>query len=470
MFAGGRLARALGSIQYGVEMDEDAARKQLIRVGQELVANDIAIVVNKPGTKQPMCTLTAVERKAADQWAKDDAASKGDPFFHKRTHACGLNHAITDPKTAARVLTRIAKRERFNLGIEPRASGLMIVDLDTAAQKEAFTRCAEQSRPALTIASPGSRGTDGNWIHKDGGHIHYEVPVDAELPVDEGIYTHADGWTVTWGEHQVLVPPSVRAEGAYVLVGATYPLPGWLYELVVNETAGKRKRRNESKALRERSGPSAIDDWATTHGWGPILVGDGWVETGLTKSCGCPQWTAPGEHASPESATAHEPGCSIYVCERGHGPLHVWTDNPSEAVRAAIGAFGKNTLTMAQVVTYTEGGGNMRATMREMGVPDLDGPAIRHANFSTWDRVGDLVLVPDLDPDPDDVSDSDSDEDEDSDEPEEIDLEERYIRIEMQRELRKRAALERIAAMDQVKPMLMNMLAIRQIPRPGRLL
>jgi hypothetical protein len=463
VFAGGRLARALGSIQYGVELDEDATRKQLIHVGQELVANGIAIVLNYAGTKHPMCTLTAAEKKAADQRAKDDAAAKGDPFFHKRVHACGLAHAITDGKTATRVLTRMAKRERFNLGIEPRKSGLMIVDLDTAEQKAAYTACAQSARPTLTVASPGSRDGEGTWVHRDGGHIHYEVPPDCELPIDEGIYTHPDGWTVTWGEHQVLVPPSVRAEGAYVLVGATYPLPGWLRELVVNETAGKRKRRAEATALRERSGPSAIDDWATGHGWAPILLADGWIETGLTKSCGCPQWTAPGEHASPESATAHEPGCSTYVCERGHGPLHVWTDNPSEAIRAAIEAFGHKTLTMAQVITYTEGGGNMRATLRELGLPEVDGPAVRAAGFSTWDRVGELERElddaaladpppprdapgpPNADADSDDETETGDDGDEDR-AAAIAEYEERQIQIEATRLRRQREAQRRIEA------------------------
>lgn len=450
MFAGGRLARALGSIQYGIELDEEAVRKQLIHVGQELVANGIAIVLNRAGTKIPMCTLTASERKLADQQAKDDAATADDPFFHKRVHACGLTHAISDSKTATRVLTRIARRERFNIGIEPRASGLMIVDLDTMAQKDAYTASASSARPALTIASPGSQDKDGNWVHRDGGHIHYEVPEDCELPVDEGIYTHPDGWTVTWGEHQVLVPPSVRAEGGYVLVGATYPLPSWLRETVVNETAGKRKRRHEAKALREKVGPSAIDDWAHGHGWAPILLADGWVETGLTKSCGCPQWTAPGEHASPESATAHEPGCSVYVCDRGHGPLHVWTDNPSEGIRAAIEAFGKATLTMAQAITYTEGGGNMRATLREMGVPDQDGPTVLNTRFSTWDKLDEL----DPDEEPADPAADDEEDTPEEDTPEEVaeraaaqaEYEERQIQIEATRLRRQQEAQRRIAA------------------------
>lgn len=455
MFAGGRLARALGSIQYGVDLDEDAARKQLIHVGEALVANGLAIVINHAGTKHPMCTLTAAEKKAADQAAKDDAAESGDPFFHKRVHKCGLAHAITDSKTATRVLTRMAKRERFNLGIEPRKSGLMIIDMDTAAQKDAYTAFAQLSRPTLTIKSPGARNTDGEWVHKDGGHIHYDVPEDTELPVDEGIYTSPEGWTATWGEHQVLVPPSVRAEGAYVLVGTSYPLPGKLYDVVVAETAGKLKRRAESKALRERLGPSAIDDWAVAHGWAPILLADGWVETGLTKSCGCPQWTAPGDHASPESATAHEPGCSIYQCERGHGPLHVWTDNPSDAVVEAVKVFGR-TLTMAQVITYTEGAGNMRATLRELGVPWTGDPTVLNRGFPTWDETEDTPVI------------ETADEDE-AEEDEPLDLEERYIRIEMQRELRKRAAFERIAAMDQMKPVLMTTRAIKTAPRPGKL-
>lgn len=455
MFAGGRLARALGSIQYGVALDEDAARKQLIRVGQELVADGIAIVLNKPGTKHPMCTMTASERKVADQQAKDDAAADDDPSFHKRTHKCGLAHAISDPKTATRILSRVARRERFNIGIEPRASRLLIVDLDTPAQVAKFTLRAGTQRPTLTVRSPGSQDKHGNWIHSEGGHIHFEVPEGCDLPGDEGIYTDPDGWTATWGEHQVLVPPSVRTEGAYVLVGSTYSLPGWLRELVTDEAAGKRKRRDESRALRERVGPSAIDDWATRHGWAPILLGDGWIETGLTKNCGCPQWTAPGEHASPESATAHEPGCSAYTCDRGHGPLHVWTDNPSDAVAAAISAFGRRTLTMAQVLAYTEGAGNMRATLAEYGVPYTGDPTVLNSRFSTWEDV-------------EESSDLDDSEEEDSEEEDlpEPDYDERMIRVEMARELRRRAALERIEAMDAIPMRTLRGDGFLTAPRP----
>ncbi|MGH3965950.1 MAG: AAA family ATPase [Pseudonocardiaceae bacterium] len=443
MYTGNRLSIALGVVgPEAVTGDDDLSRKQLIRAGEAMVGEELAIVLNRAGTKQPICTLTAVERKRADQAARDEARAREDPNYHKRTHACGIAHAITDPQTATRVLTRMARRGRFNLGVEPRASRVAIVDLDTAAQvKQFWLRCGVD-RPALTVRSPGQKDKTGEWVHRDGGHIWFDLPDGVKLPAEEGIYRHPDGWTVVWGEHQVLVPPSVRAEGSYVLVGSTHALPQWLRDLIITETAAKIERREESRRRRAHSGPTKIDEWSTTAVWADLLVPDGWTDTGLIDNCGCPIWTAPGDHGSPKSATAHEAGCAKYVCERGHGPLHVWTDNPGPALSDAIDTFKSRTLTKAQVATYTVGGGDMRQTLVEMGVPDTTGPTVLPKGaFSTWD---------------DDTGADDQDEDAspDEDEPEvikrteDVDYGERMIRQEMHRELRRRAALERIAAMD----------------------
>lgn len=485
MLAGHRLAVALGVVDgASLKEDDELSRKQLVRAGEAMVDAGLSIVLNRAGTKIPMCTLTAIERKRADQEAQDIAAAAGDPNSHKRRHRCGLVHAINERKSATRILTRLAKRGTFNIGVEPRASRVLIVDLDTAKQAAEFALRCGQDRPTLTVRSPGSRDKGGNWVHRDGGHIWFDVSDVAELPTSEGIYTDAAGWTAVWGEHQVLVPPSVRDEGAYVLVGSIHPLPQWLRDVVTTEALAKQERREESRRRRERFGPSAIDEWATRTSWTDILEADGWIDTGLVKNCGCPQWTAPGEHASPESATAHEPGCAVYTCERGHGPLRVWTDSPSDAVADAMDKFGTRTLTKIQVLTFTEGEGRMGRTLDDLGIehPDNDRGPLILGTHSLWDEVADRRTTDgqtrtnsdsagqDGSDDGDGAPDDDEEDDlDDSPELKIMDSEqafERRVRKEFEHELVRRAALERIAAQDAAPLRLLDFAEFLKSPRP----
>jgi hypothetical protein len=487
MYAGQRLAIALGSIDgSSLREDDDASRKKIIRAGEAMVDAGLAIVVNRPGTKIPMCTLPARDVKKADQEAFDKASAAGDPHAHKRKHACGLAHAITDRATAGRVLTRMVRRGLVNIGVEPRASRVLIVDIDTKGQEADFFLKCGKKRPGMTVRSPGQRDRAGNWVHQHGGHIWFEVPEGLELPIDDGIYTAPAGWSAIWGEHQVLVPPSARAEGAYRLVGAMHELPDWLLELITTESQAKVQRREEARRRRATAGPSQIDDWAESVPWSDILTDDGWTETGLVKNCGCPQWTAPGDHASPESATAHEPGCAVYVCERGHGPLHVWTDHPSDAVAAAIAEYGTRTLTKIQVLTHTEGEGRMGRLLRELGVEDDRGPTIISSPFAKWDQENKEEAsqseTPSPDPGPatgsgsgstDDGADEEDEADEDEDEVEEKlteeVLRERRIQREFEHELIRKAALERLAAIDAPPLRLMGASEFFQTPDPQQL-
>lgn len=490
MFSGHRLAVALGVVDgSALKADDEASRKQLIRAGEAMVDAGLAIVLNRPGTKIPLCTLTTVERRRADQEVRDTAAAGGDVNSHLRMHRCGLGHAITDRKTATRVLTRMARRGVFNLGVEPRASRVCIVDLDTAAQSAEFALRCGHDRPTLTVRSPGQRDArTGNWVHKDGGHIWFEVPEGLELPKAEGIYTDAAGWTAVWGEHQVLVPPSVRPEGAYVLVGSTHPMPAWLRDVIVSQTAAKLARRTEARRRRAANGPSAIDDWSTGTSWATILTADGWTETGLADNCGCPIYTAPGDHGSPKSATAHEPGCAIYTCERGHGPLHVWTDYPSEAIAAAIAEYGTRTLTKIQVWVHTEGGGHMGRALSELGIEHAAGPTVIRGPLGTWVKdpfpPGEPGFSPpgnsdnhsrtgatDSDDSGPDLGEDDTDDDSDDDEDAssvftaEM-LRERKVRQEVDALLIKRDAAGRVAALDAPPLQVFGAMTGKNQPRP----
>jgi hypothetical protein len=474
MHAEHRLAVALGTLDSTAVLgDDELSRKQLIRAGEAMVAQGLAIVLNRAGTKIPLCTLTAVERKRADQAARDAAVAAHDPIWDRRTHACGLTHAITDLKTATRVLTRVSRRERFNIGIEPRASRVCIVDLDTARQAAEFALRCGQDRPSLTVRSPGQRDKTGNWVHKDGGHIWFDVPDEIEMPTTEGIYTDTAGWTAVWGEHQVLVPPSAREEGPYVLVGSIHPMPDWLRSVIKTETAAKQLRREESVRRRALTGPSEIDDWSAATSWATILAPDGWIETGLVDTCGCPIYTAPGDHGSPKSATAHEPGCSVYICERGHGPLHIWTDYPSEAVAAAVAQYGSRTLTKIQILTFTEGEGRMGRMLDHLGV-QMPGPTVIRGPFGTWVEDPDQPTSSDVEDEPDvddDTEDDELEEDED-DAPSELpkftpEMEfERRVRREVEHELVRLTAQQRVAARDTAPLRVFGSGPLINAPRP----
>lgn len=466
MLAGHRLALALGVVDSSAVLgDDEESRKQLIRAGEAMVGAGLAIVVNKARSKQPICTLHAAERKQADQRVRDEAAAAGNPNAHKLKHPCGLVHAISDPKTATRVLTRMSKRERFNLGIEPRASRLVVVDLDTARQAAEFALRCGQDRPSLTVRSPGARDRAGNWVHRDGGHIYFDVPEGGELPRNLGTYTHPSGWKVMWGECQVLAPPSARDEGPYVLVGSAHPLPDWLHQLIVDEAAAKQRRTEESARRRERSTPTEIDEWSRGATWTEILTADEWTDTGLVDNCGCPVWTAPGDHASPKSATAHEPGCALYVCDRGHGPLHVWTDNPSEAVAEAVGEHGR-TLTKVQVRTFTEGDGRMGRMLEDLGI-ERPGPAVLRRPFDRWEAP--TAASDDGGGDEARESDEDGSDEHRAEEPSMFTPEqmfERKVRREYEHELVRRAAQERIAAADLPPLRMFGARETRKQPRP----
>jgi hypothetical protein len=161
-----------------------------------------------------------------------------------------------------------------------------------------------------------------------------------------------------WGENYALVPPSARPEGPYVLQSPEIvPLPAKLYEAI--STA--RTEPKPGSGPKEPGDPA--DSWAAGISWNQLLQEDSWTLTGKADQCGCPIWTAPGGRADPKSATAHEVGCPKVDTSTGHGPLHIWTDNPPGFLA------GKRNVTKLQYVAARDHGGNIAAAMRERGIP-----------------------------------------------------------------------------------------------------
>jgi hypothetical protein len=372
----------------------------LIKIAAHAIRSGLAIVFDKPGEKKPLCILSAVERNRADKRARDEAALIGDPRFHLRKHKCGLDHAVTlksltaseefpdgDPKKVAQkigvIIRRLAKAHGGvfpNIGVELGLSRLLVVDVDTTAELEGFrqdwsaqvcdapeaTFCDDlHDMPGMTVKSPGKLNDGGEWVHKNGGHYWFTLPADVELPAGQGALKAENGWVAMWDRHQVLAPPSTRAEGAYELIGNISEAPSWLLAKIMHE-ATARMDRARNRELPD--GSSDIDQWSAGTPWGELLEPEGWTDTGLPDRCSCPIWTAPGDHASPKSATAHDVGCDVYDDSTGHAPIHVWTDSVPEWLQKAIRLTGSKTFTKLGWLSWRDHEGVTRSTLSDLGM------------------------------------------------------------------------------------------------------
>ena len=377
MIANDPFVAAFGSVPAG---DEEA----LVAVVSAAVRAGFAIVLDKPGEKIPLCTLNTRDRKAADRDAQEAARAMGDARWQLRKHPCGLHHALTveslggDPTKVrtkvGQIIRRVAKEHGAmpNIGVELGRSHLLVVDVDTDAERlgwiDSWTKAqGVGSRvPGMTVKSPGKVDRDGEWVHKNGGHYWFALPDDVELPAGTGSYRAPEGWVAMWADHQVLVPPSRRAEGEYLLVGQLEDAPEWLLEQISTAVVERMKRAKERSELPDGTGD--IDVWAASTPWADLLVPDGWEDTGLPDRCSCPIFTAPGAHASPKSATAHDVGCDRYDSSPGHAPLHVWTDNPPAFLLEAYQRTGSRTFTKLQYLAWRDHDGAPRGVLADLGL------------------------------------------------------------------------------------------------------
>lgn len=354
---------ALGDIPDGdISMNALAARA--------LVQEGLAVVLCKPGTKKPVCTLPAAQAKKADLEAQAEAQAAGNKFWHKVKHECGKKHLITDPKDLTRVRVRRLLEEGANIAVMAGAgrTRLLIADLDTADQVSAFRAAWERETgddftEPMTVASPGVRNVaaDGTetWIHKNGGHYWLRVPDDVEIPAGVSVYEGEGGWKVYIRDAYALVPPSVRPEGPYRLTGGVLDAPEWLLRRL-EATAREAAKRREAALERMADGPGDIDEWAAVTPWSELLEAAHWRDAQAHDTCGCPIWTRPGNPAHIKSATAHEAGCSKYDTSLGYGPIHAWSDE--------VRWGGAQTVNKLTFLAWTQYGGDMVAAMRSIGV------------------------------------------------------------------------------------------------------
>lgn len=333
-----------------------------------------AVMPVAPGEKRPLCALTPRQAKAADKEAAHAARDAGRRNWERVRHDCGSAHATTDPDVAHRVFKRLeVEHPGLNMAVEITKSRVLVVDSDTRAELESFTRLwaaeehvAELAQAAPTVRSPGAVDADGVWKHSDGGHFWFLLPDDVELGDLAGVTAiplgiDDENLSQLKVAGYVLVPPSVRSEGEYRMCSDAHPAPSWLIERVqLYLTERRTVRAHRRDAALDADDRITLAQSATP--WSSILEPRGWALWYKVDRCGCEIWTAPGEHASPKSATAHDPGCGQF--DTTDGFAHIWTDNPPGELAAA----GTKTFSKTQFVAWHDHGGDMSAAMQELGI------------------------------------------------------------------------------------------------------
>ena len=359
------LTSVLGS---GVDNRDHAAVRSFINAA---CGQGLALLLIHPNSKAPADMRTSRTKSAQDRAAQNVAKEAGRPDWQKVRSPSGLALATTDAKIVNRYLDEYIRIHGddvpVNLAVEVGKSRLVVVDCDTKAQYEKFIAVAQAPEgTSPTVTSPGQIGPNGDWAHKDGGHFYFTVPDGVELPKNLGAMTWGgeDGFAVLWDRRYVLIPPSSRPEGKYELTGRDYPLPGWLRDEILKVGEVRELRAAKMSTADDESDlTNSIDAWSETISWADILEPLGWSPSPRADACGCAVWTAPGNHASPKSATAHDSGCNLGIYTQTNAPLHIWTDHPGEPFEAYIDRTHSQTLSKLQAVAYAEFDGNVGAAM-----------------------------------------------------------------------------------------------------------
>lgn len=353
------------------------------RIAKAAIRAGFGVVLIYPHDKVTACILTAAQAQKADIEAQNNAKAAGNLGWAKVKHPCGVSHVLTDVKDLSKVGVKRLLEDGANVALAPGTgtNRLAVADLDTSKQVETFRSLWVENGGSpdieLTVASPGVfRGT---WVHKDGGHIWFFVPEDVELPDRKGRFSWCEchsfrpnipnpsdpgklttcphSFAFYWASGYVLVPPSVREEGAYRLTGAAQSLPEWLVDMAGQSVAGNHSEGSEGVLGRFEDDP--IDQWSREIEWADILLGDGFTPAGHD-NCGCPTFTRPGDATHSKSVTAHEPGCALSWPDvsTGHLPMHIWSD--------ALG--GGRTLSKLSWISESRFGGSVRDAMTALGL------------------------------------------------------------------------------------------------------
>jgi hypothetical protein len=357
-------------------------------VARGLVKAGAWLLIVKPGSKEPV-DLRNPREKASDEKAGRVGS--------------GIYSSTNDVNRLERYWARAKDKfgQEPNVAIDVERSGLVVIDADQAAEVEAVQRLAlrhldlpPEAFPP-TVTSPGVQKADGTWTHRGGGHFYFVR--DLEVPAGKPFKLPGGAEVFTTGRY-VLAPPSERAEGPYVTTGPVHNLSEapWLVDLLLmkaadDETKAAQAERSQKRTRVPGEGkPASVESWNDARSWTDILLDYGWSPTPKPDACGCAIWTAPGDHASPKSATAHDAGCrNKYVdLKGGSGPLHIWTDNPPRELE------GRDRWTKAQFVAAMRHESIREFVVTEGLVDDAVDPAAmtftedeEAAGGDSWDPV-----------------------------------------------------------------------------------
>ncbi|PXW34063.1 UNVERIFIED_CONTAM: hypothetical protein DES50_102688 [Williamsia faeni] len=262
-------------------------------------------------------------------------------------------HAHTPTPRRAYLGDRIEHAPNLALIAEDPGWPVVVVECDSAAQRTRFL--ADMHPPPEAAAAslrPVRRLDDGTWTRSD--HYVFAVPdtVRWRLPETPGALTvpGEHGYRIAWWPEHLLLPPAPGNRVGWELTRPPYGIPRELFTLL------PRSRRAE-QAERDVTLGERIRAWGAGVTWEEILSPHGWWATGRFEGCGCPIFTAPGQHSSPKSATGHEPGCPVFASP--DPPLYVWTDNAGEPMEEFLRTHATRTITRFQAVTVLRYGGSI---------------------------------------------------------------------------------------------------------------
>lgn len=337
----------------------------------------LALFLVVPGGKQPAdCRTTQARNKAIKE-----AEAAGEP---KPT---GLHMATHNATHLGRWIDKYRKDREpdtpVNMAMEVGRSRLVVIDVDTVAELDAFRQTwAERSGdPALawvapTVSSPGVQDPDtGEWVHRGGGHFYLRLPEGLELPPETpSTLTYGEAgsqWVARIKDAYVLIPPSQRKEGTYWVSGTDHAIPDWLLADILGnaEARGQRRAERAERAAKAMASGDVdeITAWTQATPWDDILEAANWTPAGRADGCTCDIWTRPGNNPTPKSATAHNSGCSDPRMNPESPPIHVWSDNVDGGLADWVHEHGK-TLSKLQFVAAVHHGGDVVKAMEALGI------------------------------------------------------------------------------------------------------
>jgi hypothetical protein len=362
------------------------------------------------------CRTTQARNKAIKE-----AAEAGEP---KPT---GLHMATHNATHLGRWIDKYRKDRDpdtpVNMALEVGRSRLVVIDVDTVAELDAFRQTwAERSGdPALawvapTVSSPGVQDPDtGEWVHRGGGHFYLRLPEGLELPPETpSTLTYGEAgsqWVARIKDAYVLIPPSQRKEGTYWVSGTDHAIPDWLLaDILGNAEARGRRRAERAERAAKAMASGEVDEitaWTQATPWDDILEAAGWTPAGRADGCTCDIWTRPGNNPSPKSATAHNSGCSDPRMNPDSPPIHIWSDNVEGGLASWVASHGK-TLSKLQFIAATQHDGDVTAAMLALGIrPEGEnsshGEAVSAADLASQvEEVGSAKSLADqlMDPEP----------------------------------------------------------------------